>query len=391
LAKLDAPPIRHNWTDGNCESAMGMMQGACILSTKHPMHIQALSSAHEVQHRGKTFGLYGDIPMMNIGPDMLHETYLNVYELDKDAGDRKILATMKVPYAPYFHSWGFSGDFAVLPLQPITMSDVAMMEGKMMNEAFSEIKDGKYGKVTEICLVALNPDAQSKIGQQEHVCVETERFFFMHTVNAYQNASGVILDVCTSEGNVLFSPMTSLSRMRDHSTRNNVEPEQRSEVTRYFLEFDTNKDFWHTNQPKVHKESLSVHGRITEMPAIHPLFQGEQYCIYYAMEYFHNDKDFAATAIVRHDTCTGDRKYFYQPNLHVSEPGMIPAGLAEAPGLLTFTALDGIEEKSYFYMLDAETMELKERVEMPERITFTIHHAWMDGKAPASAAVPVFV
>jgi len=325
-------------------------------------------------------------------PMIMGKSYVDIFELDQDVGDRKLLASLPVDHAPYLHSFGVTGDFAIVPLQPIQVSLAKMMTGSMMNRAFEEITNGKYAKASEICVVALNPAAKKRIGNKDHYCVLTDRWFYMHTVNAYENASGVIIDICNTVGYALTSPAITIPVMRNHTARNEQTLEDRGGLTRYYIPFPSDET---RNEPEYHKEALGIVGRTTDMPTIHPMFQGVPYCIYYALEYWHNDKDFAAIAVVRHDTCTGDRKYFYRENLHPSEPGMIPAGLAEAPGLLTFPALDGIEGVSYLYILDAETMEIKSRVKIPERITFTVHHNWFDaaGVVPLSAPVevPTFV
>jgi len=328
-----------------------------------------------------------DVPMV------MGKSYVDIFELDQDVGDRKLLASVPVDHAPYLHSYGFTGDFAIIPLQPVKVSMLSMIGGKMIDQSFQEITGGKYAKASELCVVALNPDAKVRLGKKDdYYCVLTDRWFYMHTVNAYENASGVIIDICNTVGYALTSPAITIATMRNRTARNGEPTEDRGGVSRYFIPFPTDET---RKEPEFHKEALGVVGRTTDMPATNPMFQGMPYCIWYALEYFHNDKYWGATAVMRHDTCTGERKYFYQENLHPSEPGMIPAGLAEAPGLLTFLALDGIEGASYLYILDAETMKLNKRVRLPEIVTFTVHHNWFDAAEnvplPAPVEVPTFV
>ena len=51
--------------------------------------------------------------------------------------EREIVNTVtKLPFTPYFHSWGLSPNFAVLPIMKFTLDLLTVMEGKTLSQAF---------------------------------------------------------------------------------------------------------------------------------------------------------------------------------------------------------------------------------------------------------------
>ena len=104
-------------------------------------------------------------------------------------------------------------------------------------------------------------------------------------------------------------------------------------------------------------------------------FARKPYCIYYADEWFHEEGDYAAMAIVKHDICKDERTYFYRKGCYPSEPRFIDSAEShlEEDGTLVFTLTDGNTKTSSLVMLNASIMEEIRRIEMPVGIGFTTH------------------
>ena len=58
---------------------------------------------------------------------------------------------------------------------------------------------------------------------------------------------------------------------------------------------------------QVISQPVSHQNRMTDFPKINMHFSTRKYCIYYAIEQFHNEREYGSAAIVKHNICTGDR------------------------------------------------------------------------------------
>ena len=109
----------------------------------------------------------------------------------------------------------------------------------------------------------------------------------------------------------------------------------------------------------------------------------QAYIASYAVESFHNDREYGSQAIVKHDICRAVRQYWYKPSHFPSEAFFIPRradGAAEDDGIVVFTALDGVHNKSYLLVLDGQDFgnTLVEQ-ELPVVVPFTTHGEFFDG------------
>merc|ERR1711879_1042465 len=123
---------------------------------------------------------------------------------------------------------------------------------------------------------------------------------------------------------------------------------------------------------QVTRQKLSPPGRQTDFFKINDMKQGLPYCIYYAVEWFHDDKAYASMAVMKHDICHHKITYWSQPNVYLNEPFFLAGETSvEDDGTLVFTGLDGTTGKSVFVALDAQSFKEVERFELPNHIPFT--------------------
>jgi len=109
------------------------------------------------------------------------------------------------------------------------------------------------------------------------------------------------------------------------------------------------------------------------------------FCIYYAIESFHNDREYASQAILKHNICTGERSYWYKPSHFPTEPFFIPRQKGTAPGseddgVVTFAVTDGTTGDSYLLVVDGKDFSktlVEQKLSM--RVTFATHGEWFEG------------
>jgi len=140
----------------------------------------------------------------------------------------------------------------------------------------------------------------------------------------------------------------------------------RGQMIRIHLNFQTHK----TTVTK-----LTDNQRDYDFIKVNPAYNGKPYCIYYAVEWYHDDKTYASMAIMKHDICKNKITYWAEANVYVNEPFFIassPSG-DEDDGTIVFTANDGQKGKAIFVTLNAKTFEEIERIELPNHLPFTAH------------------
>merc|ERR1740130_369585 len=123
----------------------------------------------------------------------------------------------------------------------------------------------------------------------------------------------------------------------------------------------------------VTREKMSVPGRLTDFFKINDAMAGVPYCIYYAVEWTHDDKTHANMAVLKHNMCNNTKTYWTKEHMYPSEPFFIATGNGEDEGLLVFVALDGPRGASDFVILDAKTFKEVAVVQLPVHIPFTGH------------------
>jgi len=269
------------------------------------------------------------------------------------------VAHIKMKDGHYFHSFGVTPNYTVF-IYDLTM-DMFSMKDPIMLGNFRE----NWQKINVF----------DKNGSPVGV-FDTEPFTHAHIVNTFENATGIVMDVPAQSSNpfvksaqldiALFMNKTA----RDSQTGRNPIRRLHMHLAGPLKGQTTFEDLTHTN-------------RQLEFPKVNPAVQGLPYCVYYAVEWFHNDKNYASMAIMKHDICNSKITYWAHDDKYVSEPFFIggkPAG-PEDDGLLVFLMLDGRARKQYFVILDAMTMQELEVIELPQHIPFTAHGQFIPKKA----------
>jgi len=212
---------------------------------------------------------------------------------------------------------------------------------------------------------------------------DTEPFFHTHIVNSFENETGIVFDVGAYQGNPFGKgPALDIDLFKNKSARDSAPG--RSCIRR--LHF-------HLAGPlkgKATHEDFVNPGRSSDFFKINMALSGLPYCIYYAVEWWHNGEAFASMAVLKHDLCKGTRKYWTRPNTYPGEPFFVPGPSgAEDDGAVVFIALDGTRKRSIFVTLDAGSFEELAVVELPVHIPFTAHGQFIPETVVAEKVVVV--
>jgi len=294
------------------------------------------------------------------------KTMIRLFTLgENEPSIRKSIADVVMESAPYMHSFGVTSNYVVLPRMPVkfNVQDVAM---KPMAAAFRGIDLQEESAENAFHIIPLD-------GSQGFVRTLPwhDPLWYVHTVNAFENASGIIIDLTTTPQNPFASDLT-LDAARNKVLRDRGAANGKNLVKRFLLPPDV--------EEPVTTEILSDPGSSTDFPCINPKFASKPYCFYWAVEWFADSDSYASMAIVKHDICSSNKKLVWKrKDWYPSEAQFVPSSKDDAnedDGMLLFVALDGTSEQSFLMGVDAKTMETVVEAGPFPRIPFTTHGAF---------------
>lgn len=318
-------------------------------------------SAH-VQKRGDC--LVGIDPQCKMDGS---QSQVLVYEMCPDGKHfhRKLLNSYETDYLPYFHSFGLTANYAVLPHQSFYFNygDV-LKEGQPLVDAIVNITDNSPLVVKLLPLNGGDP-----------ITMEIDNggpFYYFHFINSFETTAedgsyAVVMDLSVLSFNMLpyFTlEMERTKAIRDASLFGNVV------VKRYTM---------FVSGPRAGKWEVGVLSnpkRSTDFPSFNKNYQSKESCIFYALEWFHDELTYADMAVQKVNACSGEPiTYWYKDNYFPSEATFVPNRFSnvEDDGVLLFTAVHGATQQSYLMIVDAKSMETLEEIAVPGIITFTTH------------------
>jgi len=315
-------------------------------------------SAHSLKRNGCMIGID---PQSNL--DMT-DTIVYLYELCPESGyHRKVLNSYTNYYIPYMHSFGLTKNYAVLPHQSFYFDYSKVIRGQPLVNTIVEMNTNEP---TIIKLVPINGDdvitfELANIGP----------FYYFHFINCFENTDDNTIELVLSVLSFNMLPYYTLEMernktMRDDATFGNVI------VKKITLDMNDN------TYSKYAIEDLTNIKRSTDFPNFNKDYTSINSCIFYAIEWFHDEKTYADMAIIKQNYCSNKTLYWYKENYFPSEPTFIPSknSKSEDDGHIVFTAVHGSTNKSYLIIVDPLTMESIEEVEIPGTVTFTTHGEW---------------
>ena len=360
---LDFDPITlgmldtHQWDD-----KMVRFGSKGMLSSGHPVRRPRSATAEN----GQLIDVVVEAPYVGGGAGRV-----DVFAVADDAPTTRVkLNGYDLPkgFLPYFHSFGVTSEYVVLPHQNVTTDFSVLETGKPMSAAFSS----KGLNVAELKLVPLDGSTVRSFALPESVA-------YAHTVNCFENATGIVLDLTVFNLPNPFSSantFTNIDTNLDKASRDAMST--RGMVQRFVLHMH--------GPPTVTTEILSrmpadskrlrEFTRFHEFTRIDDTRQGLPYCVFYVNEWFHDDASKGTMAIVKQNVCTGKTTYWHRPAYFPTEAIFVPSdrvGRAEDEGVLLFASLSGEERTSHFHIVNATTMEDVVDAPLPVVIPYAAH------------------
>jgi carotenoid cleavage dioxygenase-like enzyme len=313
-------------------------------------HMAAGGSAHPITRPG-THTVVEMLVEMPLDP--LGKYYLDLYTFDasmKEAQNRTLFAHIENDALQYFHSYGVSANYVVLPFNMITHG---------IGPGHKPILRGSFQSHWKGVKVV---DSKGEVQTFD----DMEPFFHVHIANTFENASGITMDLGAYD-DVPFDRQSVMDITATQSKAARDSPNQPfGQMRRFHFDLRTKKTTI---------EKLTDNSKDYDFIKINNAMNGLPYCIYYAVEWFHDDRSYASMAVMKHNICTGKKTFWAQPDVYINEPFFIASaqGGSEDDGTLVFTANDGQKGKAMYVTLDAHTFQEIERIELPNHIPFTAH------------------
>eukprot|EP00930_Biecheleria_cincta_P045082 TRINITY_DN31071_c0_g1_i1.p1 TRINITY_DN31071_c0_g1~~TRINITY_DN31071_c0_g1_i1.p1 ORF type:complete len:534 (+),score=78.11 TRINITY_DN31071_c0_g1_i1:47-1648(+) len=328
----------------------------------YPMHMPMGGGTHLQCEAGKGQSatkcdgdLYGVVMEQPTGPG---KPNIDLYRIRQGSPFRReLVAHVPVPFLPGgMHSFGLTHDYAILPLQPYTLNTESLMAGHDIMHSI----DTK-GNMTPIYLVNLHNGSVQTFHSEVPL-------FYVHFVNSWQNGSHVVFDVSVFDKQPfsMDDPGMVLSVLRNKSARDASDNTQT--IRRYTLDLA---------RGVVTEQKLTSSPSLVDFPTINPAKAGNQYCIYYGVEWKHDGESYGSMALRKHNTCTGSVTFFHEPHNFVSEGFFVSnGGAAEDDGVVLAVVLDGSTRASSFVVLDARNMQKIASYTFQTFLAMTAHGAW---------------
>lgn len=262
--------------------------------------------------------------------------------------------TGALDHPPFMHSYGVTPNYVVMPL------DLGM--GVDPNCTTPGLLCGLVAQWQGIHVI--DKDGTVTI-------FDTEPFYHVHIVNAFENATGVSLDVgAYDQAPFTVSGALDIDMYLNKTTRD-ANP-VRAVMRRVHMHFAG---------PLAGKATYQTFSKIpgshTDFFRLNPGYIGLPYCYYYGTQWWHDSMSYANMAIMKHDLCTDTTTYWTGTDHYVGEPFFIPNpdAVDEDDGVVVFVALDGPNRRSKFVTIDAKTMQEVDgtEVHLGTHIPFTAH------------------
>ncbi|CAG2213804.1 unnamed protein product [Mytilus edulis] len=197
----------------------------------------------------------------------------------------------------------------------------------------------------------------------------------MHHVNAFESGSEIIVDI-SSYPSPSFVKNLEVSILKDPIKRNLFDAH--AYLRRYIINLSKESIIFEPIQgsktvPFSHNLDLST---------INENYRYKEYCFVYGVVLKIDNVTLSREAIVKKDLCRDDNdKYWYVENYYASEAVFVPSPTkkTEDDGYLLVPILDGYQKKSYIAIIDAVSMEIINKADLPTYVPFNLHGRFFDG------------
>ena len=282
-----------------------------------------------------------------------------IYAMPYGSTKRRVISRIWRSQMPLMHTFAMTPKYIVLLEYPFLMAPTALMLMPISETPYIRNYQWKPQEALRFTVI----DRGSGDVVAEH---ETGACFAFHHVNAYEQGGEIVLDLVAYAD---VSPI--MGTFFDKLTAPGGANMSPSEVRRYRVPVTGRQDI-------LDYETLTTFS--FEMPRTNQAFVAKPYRYVYgygfeAMGDFYN-------GLVKVDLDASDptrnHEFWHEADTYPGEPVFVakPGSTKEDEGVLVSLVLDGAKQRSFFVVLDAETMQPLARAYLPHRESFFLHSAW---------------
>lgn len=267
-----------------------------------------------------------------------------------DDGEANIEGEFNTDRVYYVHSFGNTERYFISIEQPLYLSFTDLITSKLRKKSYYEC----YHWDAEATNILHIFDRNSK----SFIHIKTsEKFFFFHTVNSFEEDGKLIIDLCGYKNNKI--------------------------VDDFYLENLTNKGISEKNKPDLMRltvdlttkeTTLKKYGFSVELPSINHRFGGKSYNYLYGI-YSTNGSNELSNAIIKYDFKKNLQMVWKEEDLLPGEPVFVasPDPKSEDDGILMVVCFDETKQSSCLVILSSTTMKEISRSYTPNFIPAGLH------------------
>lgn len=287
----------------------------------------------------------GDAINVTIEVDKLNKYH--VYKILPHTTERQLIKTYVSDKLFYMHSFSITPTYIILFKSPLVLDKLKLMLGLPFNKALYWDKD-----VSSSFVIINRHDGSI----QE---IETEAFLCLHSVNAYEKGSDLILDlVCYKDQANPYDYFYF-----DYLKAENLPPPF-TNLRRYIIDLQTKKSRF-----------IPMDNTYIEFPRInYKAHNGQPYQFVYVGAITEGKKKFF-DALQKINVETGKSQIFSKENYYFGEPVFIPnpTSKSEDDGVVVSIIYNAATELSSLVILDAITFQQQAEILLPFYLPFGLH------------------
>ena len=255
----------------------------------------------------------------------------------------------RVLHPSYMHSFSVSQNYYVLIEQPLCVSVTAILsaifKGKSLSSALS------WDPTRDVVFHLINKHTQ----KEQSIKYVSKAFFFLHTINAYEEQGHVVVDICCYDSPEMMDCMF-ISALQTAQSNPDYAPLFRGRPRRFVLPLSPSPPLL---QDQVRLSNVTASAHLIEnnkkmvlspaiiadigceTPAINYQFNGRKYRYFYGIS---SDVEADnAGKLIKVDTWTGAVTTWQEENVYCSEPAFLarPGATREDDGVLIFSIIWG--------------------------------------------------
>jgi beta,beta-carotene 9',10'-dioxygenase len=276
---------------------------------------------------------------------------VSIYEHGGNERSRRVVGSWRTSRVPYIHSFGLTAAHAILVAHPFTMKPLDML---WSNRGFIDHFEWRREDGTRLVMVDRSSGALAEY--------ETEPMFVFHTVNAFERDGDTVLDLLAYPNASIMDELR-VDRMVERL------PDLRPSLVRIVLR---------PGRQRAELETLSAVG--FEFPSInYRSVSGRDYRFAWGAADGPRADGSYGSSIVKIDVRTGKSSVFTDGERIYGEPVFVarPGGTDEDDGVLLSVGASERSDASALAIIDARTMALVARAEVPGAIPLGFHGSFM--------------